>query len=137
MISRVPLFALLLLVPALGAAAEPLYANIDNAQLKALLAQGTPVYDIRRPEEWQQTGVVPGSRKLTYVDASGRLLVDFMPRFTGEVRRDEPVIVICRVGNRSERLARELVGKLGYTRVYNLRHGISGWIAEGNPVLAH
>jgi diacylglycerol kinase len=35
--------------------------------LKALLAQGVQIYDIRRPEEWRSTGVVEGSRKLTFV----------------------------------------------------------------------
>ncbi len=121
------------MAPALGACAEPPYANIDNAQLKTLLAQGVPIYDIRRPEEWRQTGVAAGSRKLTYVDEKGRLLPDFIPRFTQEVRRDEPVIVICRIGNRTGKLARELVEKIGYTQVYNVRHGITGWIAEKQP----
>ena len=55
---------------ALGGCTEPPYTNVDNAQLKTLIAQGVPVYDIRRPEEWRQTGVVEGSRTLTFVDAA-------------------------------------------------------------------
>ena len=137
MIFRIQMFVLMLMAPALGACAEPPYANIDNARLKALLAQGVPIYDIRRPEEWRQTGVVAGSRKLTYVDAKGRLLPDFIPRFTREVRRGEPVIVICRIGNRTDKLARELVEKMGYAQVYNVRHGIIGWLAENNPVVTN
>ena len=128
------LFAIVLFLFTLGGCAEPPYTNVDNAQLKALLAQGVPIYDIRRPEEWRQSGVVAGSRKLTFVDAGARLNADFIPTFTREVSREQPVIVICRTGSRTDALARELVGKMGYTQVYNVRNGITGWIGESNPV---
>ena len=124
---------LLLLLPLCGFAAQP-HTNIDNAQLKELRAQGVQLYDIRRPEEWRQTGVVEGSRLLTFVDGSGTPLPDFMPRFAAAVGKNDPVILICRVGNRTEALARILVEKFGYTQVYNVRQGITHWIVEGNPV---
>lgn len=132
MIAR--LFAIVLFTLSLGACAEPPYANVDNGKLKELLAQGMPLYDIRRVEEWSQTGVVEGSRKLTFVDAAGRVNPEFLPHFTAEVGKNEPVILICRSGNRTDALARHLVEKLGYTQVYNVRHGISRWLSEGNPV---
>lgn len=127
------LFGALLLALTLGGCAEPPYTNVDNAGLKALLAQDVPLYDIRRPEEWRQTKVVEGSRPLTYVDASGRTNPEFLPRFTAEVGKNDPVVLICRTGNRTDALARELM-EMGYTQVYNVRHGISRWIGEGNPV---
>lgn len=127
------LFGILLLALTLGGCAEPPYTNVDNAGLKALLAQGVPLYDIRRPEEWRQTRVVAGSRTLTYVDASGRANPEFLPRFTAEVGKNDPVVLICRTGNRTDALARDLMA-MGYTQVYNVRHGISRWIGEGNPV---
>lgn len=119
----------------LGGCSEPPYTNIDNARLKSLLAEGVPLYDVRRPEEWRQTGVVEGSRKLTFVDAAGRPMPDFVPTFTAEVDKNKPVIVICRTGNRTDSLARQLMEKMGYTQVYNVRQGISGWIGDGNPVV--
>jgi rhodanese-related sulfurtransferase len=127
------LFGVLLLALTLGGCAEPPYTNVDNAGLKALLAQGVPLYDIRRPEEWRQTRVVAGSRTLTYVDASGRINPEFLPRFMAEVGKNDPVVLICRTGNRTDALARELMER-GYTQVYNVHHGISRWIGEGNPV---
>jgi len=129
------LLGVVLLAGALGGCAEPPYSNADNDQLKALLAQGVPIYDIRRPEEWRSTGVVEGSRKLTFVDAGGRPNPEFLPRFTAEVGKDDPVVLICRTGSRSDKLARELMEKQGYTQVYNVRHGITGWIAGNNPVV--
>jgi len=129
------LLAVVLLAAALGGCAEPPYTNVDNDRLKALLTQGVPIYDIRRPEEWRSTGVVEGSRKLTFVDAGGRPNPEFLPRFTAEVGKDDPVVLICRTGSRTDKLARELMEKQGYTQVYNVRHGITGWIAGNNPVV--
>ena len=129
------LFAAVLLALVLGGCAEPPYSNIDNTRLQELLAQNVPIYDVRRPEEWRQTGVVAGSRLLTFVDAGGRMLPDFLPRFSAEVGKNDPVILICRTGSRTDTLARLLIEKLGYTQVYNVRGGITGWIGEKLPVV--
>ena len=118
----------------LSGCSEPPYTNIGNAELKSLLAQGTPLYDIRRPEEWRQSGVVEGSRKQTFVDAAGRANPEFLPSFSAEVAKDAPVILICRTGNRTNALARELAAQ-GYSKIYNVRDGISGWLGERNPVV--
>ena len=128
------LLGVLLLASILGGCAEPPYTNVDNTQLKEQVALRVPVYDIRRTEEWRQTGVVEGSRKLTYVDAAGQPNPEFLPRFTAEVGKNDPVVLICRTGSRTDALARELAA-LGYTRVYNVRHGITRWIGDGNPVV--
>ena len=132
---RLRLPGALLLTLALGACAAPPYTNVDNDRLKTLLAQGVPIYDVRRAEEWRSTGVVEGSRKLTFVDAKGRPNPEFLPRFTAEVGKNDPVILICRTGNRTDALARELMEKHGYTRVYNVRGGITRWTREHNPVI--
>ncbi|HSW53396.1 MAG TPA: rhodanese-like domain-containing protein [Sulfuricaulis sp.] len=128
------LLALLFLSPLLAGCSPPPYTNIDNDQLKVMLEQGVPVYDVRRPEEWRETGVLAGSHLLTFVDARGVLQPDFLPRFTQAVGKDDPVILICRVGNRTNALGRYLAEELGYTRVYNVRQGIARWIGSGGPV---
>mgnify|MGYP002335676370 CR=1 FL=1 len=127
-------FGLFLLVVTLSAHAAPGYNNLDNEQLKIMLAQGVPIYDIRRAEEWRQTGVVEGSRLLTFVDATGRVKPDFLARFTSAAGKNDPVILICRTGNRTSTLARHLVEQMGYTQVYNVFNGIFGWISDGQPV---
>lgn len=129
------IFAVLVLLLGLTACAEDiLYENLDNQQLNTLLEQGVPIFDIRRPEEWKQTGIVEGSQMLTFVDRSGRLKPDFLPVFTKAVAKDQPVILICRTGNRTSALARHLSTELGYTQIYNVRNGITSWIREGHPV---
>ncbi len=125
---------LLLLWLSLLSCSEPPYTNIDNAQLKTMIEQGVAVYDIRRIDEWRQTGIIKDSQRLTFVDTNGRMLDNFLPRFMQTVKKDQPVILICRTGNRSGVLARYLIEQMGYTQVYNVRNGISRWIREGNPV---
>jgi len=127
-------FALILLLFPLSACAAPPYANIDNQQLKMLQTQGVPVYDIRRTEEWQKTGVVEGSHLLTFVDGKGKLMPEFVSRFTQSVGKNDPVILICRTGSRTDVLARALIEDLGYTNVYNVKNGITRWISDGLPV---
>lgn len=118
---------------ALAGCSPPPYNNVDNAALKDLLAAGVPLYDIRRPEEWRQTGVVAGSHKVTYVDASGRENPEILPRIRAEVAKDAPIALICRTGNRTDALARQLAAQ-GYTRIYNVQEGILGWMRDGNAV---
>ena len=127
-------FGLVLSVLTVSACTEPPYNNLDNGHLKTLLDQGVPIYDIRRPEEWRQTGVIEGSRLLTFVDAGGRVLPDFLTRFADTVEKNDPVILICRTGNRTSTLARYLVEQMGYTQVYNVRNGITKWISDGHAV---
>lgn len=127
------LFAAGLLVT-LTACNETPYTNLDNDELQGLIAQGIPLYDIRRPDEWRQTGVVKGSKRLTFVDGRGALSPQFFPSFSRQIDKDDPVILICRTGNRSDVLARHLIEKLGYTKVYNVRHGISRWVSEKRTV---
>ena len=111
------------------------YTNIDNDELQQLLAKGTPLYDIRRVEEWRETGIVSSSRRLTFFDAQGRVNPKFLPEFTKRIGKDDPVILICRTGNRTSALAKYLVQELGYTKVYNVARGITGWIGDKREVV--
>lgn len=112
-----------------------MFTDIDNQQLQALQAQGIPLYDVRRPEEWKQTGIVQSSKLLTFVDANGKVAPDFVEKFTQSIGKNDPVILICRTGSRTNALAGALVKQLGYTKVYNVKNGITRWISEGLPVV--
>lgn len=117
-----------------GCSEDILYYNVDNQQLKTMLDEGVTIIDIRRPEEWKQTGVVKGSQRLTSFDKSGRLIPGFLPAFTQNIDKNQPVILICRTGNRTRALSTHLSKELGYTNIYNVKNGITRWIREGNPV---
>ena len=112
----------------------PPYESLDNAALKRMVDEGALVVDIRRPEEWRQTGVIEGSYLITAFDEQGRMTREF-PAFFGELTNPEqPVVLICRTGNRTDALARMLIEQAGYQQVYNVTRGITSWIAAGGDV---
>lgn len=111
------------------------YENVTNNELKALLQRGVTLVDIRRPEEWKQTGVVAGSHKITMFDQQGRIAPDFQQKFMAITEPDKPVALICRTGNRTRAAGRLLSEHLGYKHIYNVERGITDWIRQGNPVV--
>ena len=114
--------------------APPKYSNIDNVSLKNLLAIGTRIIDIRRQDEWDKTGIIEGSQKLTAFDSLGNFVRTF-PAGLGKIAgKNEAVILICRTGNRSAAIANMLVEQTGYSKVYNVARGIVEWIKDGNSV---
>ena len=95
------------------------------------------VVDIRTPEEWHETGTIEGSHWLTFFDANRDHDVDAWLRTLDAIAgAGQPVALICHGGKRSLNVARPLDGEPGDRRVYNVRHGVSGWIAEDRPVVA-
>ncbi len=124
----------LLLLTALPVSAT--VTNIDNAALEQLIAEGVPVIDIRRAEEWQQTGVVKGSHLITFFDKKGHYdVAAWLNKLAPIAGKDQPFILICRTGNRTGTVSNFLDRKLGYTKVYNVQKGITDWIAKGKPVV--
>ncbi len=119
---------------ALLAVEPPPFDSIDNAELKAKLERGVKLIDIRRPEEWRETGVVEGSIKATAFDADGRFLKSFVETLERTVQPDEEFVLICRTGNRTAALSNYLVTRGGYGTVLNHGAGITDWIGEGRPV---
>ena len=118
----------------LVAVEPPPFDSIDSAQLEAKLAQGIKLFDIRRPEEWKQTGVVEGSIKSTAFDDKGNFLPAFMETLKANVEPGEEFALICRTGNRTATLTNYLVTRGGYPNAVNVRDGITKWIGENRPV---
>jgi len=113
----------------------PKYSNIDNAALKKLLKQGTKIIDIRRQDEWDKTGVIEGSQRLTAFDGKGNFNRSFPASLKKIAAPGDDVILICRTGNRSSVLANMLAEQAGYTKVYNVTDGIVKWMADKNSVV--
>lgn len=113
------------------------YSNTDNAQLEKLLKEGVTLVDIRREEEWLQTGIVKGANTITFFTKTGRINPNFMAEFTALVKPEQPVALICRTGNRTRAASKAIAQQLGYKKVYNVTRGITGWIAEKRPVATY
>ena len=110
--------------------------QLTNSQLKQLLAEGVPIIDIRRAEEWRSTGVVEGSHLMTFFDARGRYNMDkWLAELDKVAKKDEKFILICRSGNRTGQVSNFLDKKLGYKQVYHLQRGINNWIKAGDKIV--
>ena len=78
---------------------------------------------------------VQGSRLITYVDERGRVDAPaWLVKVQAVARPDQPVIVICRSGNRTRAASRLLSEQAGYRKVYNVKDGMRAWVQEGRPV---
>lgn len=129
----------LLLASALALASLLAHAeivDIDNAELERLVKAGTPLIDIRTQPEWEETGILAGSKLLTFFDERGRAdPASWLDKAKQIAKPNEPVIVICRTGNRTKAVSQFLSQQAGYAKVYNVKAGIKSWIASGAPVL--
>ena len=112
--------------------------ELDHAGLRALIAAGVPVIDVRREDEWRERGVIAGSHLVTFFDADGRYDVEaWLAGIAGIADPDEPVVLVCAHGVRSRRIADLLDTRLGFTAVHNVAEGIEGWRANDGPVEPH
>lgn len=126
-------FLLFALFPAWHVHAEVI--DIDNAEIARLIAAGVPVIDIRTQGEWQESGVVAGSRLLTLFDENGRADPSaWLQQVRGVAKPNQPVILICRSGNRTRKASQILSQQGGYQTVYNSKDGIRAWAREGLPL---
>ena len=92
-------------------------------ELKRRIDAGEDVYilDVREPYEYQIAQI--GGKLIPQNDVPNRL---------AEIPRDREIIVQCRSGVRSQRIA-ELLQQAGYPRVVNLAGGILAWSDEIDP----
>jgi len=118
-------------------AIPPKLGNATAADFKAAKKNGVVVIDIRRAEEWAETGIIEGAHTITAFTQSGQLHPEFQTKFTAIVPTpDTPVMLYCRTGNRTGIIGNALVSQLGYSDVTHLSDGIVGWTAGGAPVVA-
>lgn len=81
------------------------------------------IIDIRTEPEWHQTGIVKGSKTITFFAADGEYDYDnFLRQLNQVVDKDEEFAIICRSGART-RVAAQLLTQKGY-KVIDLKGGV-------------
>ena len=110
--------------------------DANNQDIITLMKKGVPVIDIRRAEEWQDTGVIKQSHLITFFDNKGNHNIEeWLPKLKKIVNEDEPVIIICRSGKRSGMVSKFLDEDANYSNVYNASGGILSWINSKNKTV--
>jgi len=108
------------------------------ADLLQAQKDGVVIVDIRRPDEWAQTGVIEGAETITAFETNGSLHPEFQQKFMALVPSpDTPVLLYCRSGSRTTNLGTALVEQLGFSQVTHLSAGILGWTADGYETIAY
>jgi rhodanese-related sulfurtransferase len=108
---------------------SPPEAHKLAAEKKALLV------DIRRPDEWAETGVGEHAVRIDMEDP--HFITKLNAAMGGD--RTRPVALICRTASRT-RVVQQALMQHGYTRIINVEGGMvgngrdKGWIAHGLPV---
>ena len=97
---------------------------------------GGVVIDIRREEEWKETGIIEGSQTITAFSKDGKIHPDFPKKFFDLISDvDVPILLYCRTGNRTGILGKALIDQVGQTNVSHLSDGIVGWKKQGFPIV--
>lgn len=100
--------------------AQPSAAELQSADVLLI--------DIRRPEEWAQTGVLPNARLLTYEQFATPQA--FLAALAPQLEDGRPIALICRTGNRTDAAARALAGLLEQP-VIDIQGGMMRLMREG------
>lgn len=88
-------------------------------------ATGALIVDIRRPDEWAETGVIDGARLVTFASPQS-----FLNVVGPELADGRPLILICRSGNRSS-LAAEALASMIPNPITSVAGGMSQQVAQG------
>jgi adenylyltransferase/sulfurtransferase len=97
--------------------------QVTVQELKQRRDAGEEIFllDVREPHEYQIAHI--GGTLIPQNDVPNRLV---------EIPRDRDVIVHCKGGGRSQRIA-EFLAQQGYTNVKNLAGGITAWSDQIDP----
>jgi rhodanese-related sulfurtransferase len=118
--SRVVTIAFLL-AAAITAHAEP---DISAPQAFERAKEGKLlIIDVRTPEEWRETGVIPAARRVDFYRGPQVMLKSVLEMVGGD--KNAPIAVVCHSGSRSSEAQRFLQAQ-GFTKVYNLKEGMAG-----------
>ena len=111
------------------------YTKVNTEELKALLARGVPIFDVRRQNEADATGVIEGTKLITGFLENKAFSKDFFRTLLANVKKSDEFILVDSNGRRSGYLAKVMSQRKGYNKVFVPRDGIDGWIKDGGAVV--
>jgi rhodanese-related sulfurtransferase len=129
--------AALLMMSIIACQAQKVTEADFHAMLEDMYEQTIPLL---KSDEVQANYILLDTREKEEYDIShlpGAIWVgydDFQEERIDSIAKDQPVLVYCSVGYRSERIG-ERMKEQGFTQVYNLYGGIFDWVNNDNEVL--
>ena len=96
------------------------------AEAHALMQQGAVLVDVRTDPELLYVGSIPGSEAIEWnAYPDGARNQDFLEQLAGAVKKEQPVMFICRSGARSHQAA-VAAAQAGWREAYNVIEGFEG-----------
>jgi rhodanese-related sulfurtransferase len=98
------------------------YTNLTNDELKTILKQKEDYQfvDVRTKQEFKHKRIKGFDKNIDFYKFSRNLSM------LERIKKDKPVVLVCETGSRS-RSTCNILHKLGYTDIYNVRGGVSSW----------
>jgi len=104
----------------------PYAGAVLPAEAYALVQKGAKLVDVRTHAELHFVGLVPGSDAIEWSTfPEGQRNPDFLGQLEKLVKRDEPVLFLCRSGGRSHSAA-VVATQAGWKEAYNILEGFEG-----------
>ena len=118
---------------------EPITLSEANPEmLQRAQMDGVIIIDIRREDEWIDTGIIEGAFTITAFEERGNIHPDFEEKFLSIAPSQKtPIMLYCHIGGRSATIGNALIKQRGYTNVSHLTDGIVGWLADGNKIVTY
>lgn len=123
----IPFFLLALLLAACGTSTETpeLATTISVDEAYELYQEGVFFLDVRTQEEWNDF----------HAPNSTLIPLDQLPNRLDEIPGDQPIVVVCRSGNRSQ-AGRDILLEAGFGEVTSMDGGLTEWVGRGYPSIS-
>ena len=105
-----------------GTGTLPATVSVDEAH--QMYEDGTFVLDVRTPEEWNEFHA-PNTTLIPLDELASRV---------NELPKDQPIVVVCRSGNRSQ-TGRDILLQAGFNAT-SMNGGLNAWRDSGHPVVS-
>jgi rhodanese-related sulfurtransferase len=114
-----------------------LLIDMPPKEVEELIEKNVVMIDVRRPEEWEMTGVIKNAHKMTFFDMFGNVdVVTWMSEFEKLVTsKDQLFVLICAHANRTRVIGNYLIQNHGYENVAHLAGGMALWCDENREVV--
>jgi len=100
--------------------------DVDTFEAKLNTLNNAFLIDVRTPGEYKN-GHIDGAINIDFNQ------IDQMKFAFEKLDHNQPMLIYCAAGGRSNK-TRILMAEMGFTQVYELSKGMSGWEAAGKPV---
>ena len=119
-----PILLLTLVLAACGGSTDTttMATTVSVDEAYDLYQEGVFFLDVRSPEEWNDF----------HAPNSTLIPLDQLPNRLDELPNDQPIIVVCRSGNRSQ-AGRDILLEAGFSDVASMSGGLTEWVSQGYP----